>query len=121
MLLWFLTFPLWEPYIRTFRNSCTRGKLGRMVPAQEKAHRRPQKTLSFHLGLILGTETVCHHPKKDDNKTAKPGEVGESDFQSHRIRIFECAVFSQKITRHRRVWPVERKKGILQNLSLKKT
>lgn len=58
---------------------------------KEQVQERPEKTLSLHLSLILGTETAYNNNnnnnnnnnKENRNKAANSEECGEFDFQLH--------------------------------------
>lgn len=62
-----------------------------------KGLKKPEKILSFHLRPILGTEKSINIKQERNKKTANPGEMRRSDFQSFHIIRFKHQSFQQKL------------------------
>lgn len=81
--------------------------------AQGKAQKRPVKTLSLHIKLILGTETPDNNQaKKNNNRNQQITGKGENLFFRATTWLFSNVYCSTTTTtkQDRKVWPIQREK-----------
>lgn len=84
------------------------------VQGEAQAQKRPNKTLSLYLRLILSKEpattTTATPQTKTTNKIWQTQKSGEPDFQNYILDLFVFNKKSQSIQRIQKVWPKEEKK-----------